>query len=276
MTGHIIFLSILLSLGTLYAQNGVDTALIKELGVKNMKVYVKIPILNNKTVKDSCLVEEYSWDTSGRLIFDMENLKCYGWDGKTENRHVFNKEGFLALTHQIKNGDNILVKYSYNERKDLIKILQRNEANNDSFVTLNQYFYEDNKVVEQKTMNIYGYDTTIFIMKYAFDTADNVSEINTYDGEGNLMERQTFQITPISKKLLEFSTEVKLPKKHYTKAWNYYDFDARLFKTQYSNNSWTDFFYYENGLLQSAVYYNVDGTLSSIKIHTYEFHDGDQ
>jgi hypothetical protein len=89
-----------------------------------------------------------------------------------------------------------------------------------------------------------------------------------------LIQKQNFEITPVSKKILEFSTETKLPQETFTRGWNYYNFDAQLSRTQYSNNTWTEFVYKDNGLLDQTLSYNMQGKLNSWKRYYYEFYEG--
>lgn len=259
-------------MGRLFAQESPDTALFRELGVHKMTVYVKLPLLKHKSVNDSCRTEEYKWNDKRQLIYDYQNNQCYGWRGLTENHHEFDPSGKLLKTKQLKDGENLTIRYTHNQHGDLERIVQYNESGSDSFVTHNLYMYDKkSRIAEQRSLNIYHLDTNVVLMKFLYDDAGNVKEITTYGNDGKPVQKQTYDITPKSRKLLEFSTQTYAPKNSFTKGWNYYDFDARLFKTQYSNNTWTEYYYKENGLLDQSHFYNMEGNLSTVKIYVYEF-----
>jgi len=255
-------------------QDGIDTALFKELKVKKMWVYVKLPILPTKSLNDSCKVEVYEFDSLQRIRYQLNNVSCYGWSGSTENFNKYDAKSRLMHSKQIMEGAETNVYYFYNDKNDAIRILQNRPDQPDSFVTINRYVY--NKMGKPKTVNVFniiGLDTAKYILNYDYDSANNIKTIWTYSGDMQLIQKETFDITPISKKLLEFSTEVVLPKRTFTRGWNYYNFDAQLFRTQYSNNTWTEFVYSENGLLDQSLSYNMEGKLNAWKTYYYEFYE---
>ena len=101
----------------------------------------------------------------------------------------------------------------------------------------------------------------------------NVKLILTYTFDGQLIEKKTFEITPISRKVLEFTTETKLPREKYSKGTNMYNFNAQLSRTQYSNNTWIDYIYSDDGLLAESLSYNMLGKLNAWKRYYYEFYE---
>jgi len=257
---------------TATAQEGIDTAMVREMNIKKVSVFVKLPILPNKTINDSCLLEIHEWDTAHHLIYQYNNMRCYGWGELIESYHTYDQQGRLEHTKQEAQGRITFIHYTYNPKGDIIKIVQSSPLEPDTFFTYNEHVYtKKGKVAQSTSKSIYTVDTTINIIKYTYDDADNLKEINTYTGDSKLIQKESFDITPVSKKLLEFSTEVKLPKPSFTKGWNYYNFDALLIKTQFSNNTWTDYEYSENGLLYLSKFYNMEGKLNSQKSYFYQF-----
>ena len=255
------------------AQEGIDTAMIRQMNIKKATVYVKLPILPNKTMDDSCLLEIFEWDTLHRLIYSYNNTRCYGWGELVESYHFYDTQGNLSYTKQVAQDRIMFVHYTYNSQKDIVKIVQFSPQEPDTFFTYNTYLYtKKGKVGQMISTSIYTTDTNKTITKYSYDDADNLKEINTFTGDNKLIQKETFDITPISRKLLEFSTEVKLPKPSFTKGWNYYNFDALLIKTQFSNNTWNDFEYSENELLKLSMFYNMEGKLNSQKSYFYQFY----
>lgn len=258
----------------LKAQEGIDTLMIREMKIKRITVFVKLPILPNKTMDDSCKLDVYEYDTSARLIYQYNNTKCYGWGDLVESYHFYNALGKLDHTTQKTQNRLVNINYEYNSKGDIIKIIQSSPQEPDTLFTNNEYVYDKKgKVSQMTTTSIYSIDTGKTIYKYTYDEADNLKELNTYTADNKLIQKETFEITPISKKLLEFSTEVKLPKPSFTKGWNYYNFDAQLIKTQFNNNTWSELFYSENGFLELNLFYNMEGKLNSHKSYFYEFHD---
>lgn len=257
------------------AQDGIDTALFKQYKVKKMWVWVKLPILPSRTLDDSCKAEIYEIDTFTRITYQNKAMKCYGWGGSSESYNTYDTLDRIILSKTILEEEVIYSKYFYNAKNDILKIVQTSLQKPDSFVINNFYIYNSKgKVSEMKNLEIIGSDTTKYITKYDYDKADNIKTIWTYTGDLQLIQKQNFEITPISKKILEFSTETKLPKESFTRGWNYYNFDAQLSRTQYSNNTWTEFVYKDNGLLDQTLSYNMQGKLNSWKRYYYEFYEG--
>ncbi len=256
------------------AQDGIDTALFKQYKVKKMWVWVKLPILPSRTMDDSCKAEIYEIDTFTRITYQNKAMNCYGWGGSSESYNTYDTLDRIILSKTILEEEVIYSKYFYNAKNDILKIVQTSLQKPDSFVIKNFYIYNSKgKVSEMKNLEIIGSDTTKYITKYNYDKADNIKTIWTYTGDLQLIQKQNFEITPISKKILEFSTETKLPKESFTRGWNYYNFDAQLSRTQYSNNTWTEFVYKDNGLLDQTLSYNMQGKLNSWKRYYYEFYE---
>ena len=256
------------------AQDGIDTALFKQYKVKKMWVWVKLPILPSRTLDDSCKAEIYEIDTFTRITYQNKAMNCYGWGGSSESYNTYDTLDRIILSKTILEEEVIYSKYFYNAKNDILKIVQTSLQKPDSFVINNFYIYNSKgKVSEMKNLEIIGSDTTKYITKYNYDKADNIKTIWTYTGDLQLIQKQNFEITPISKKILEFSTETKLPKESFTRGWNYYNFDAQLSRTQYSNNTWTEFVYKDNGLLDQTLSYNMQGKLNSWKRYYYEFYE---
>ena len=256
------------------AQDGIDTALFKQYKVKKMWVWVKLPILPSRTMDDSCKAEIYEIDTFTRITYQNKAMNCYGWGGSSESYNTYDTLDRIILSKTILEEEVIYSKYFYNAKNDILKIVQTSLQKPDSFVIKNFYIYNSKgKVSEMKNLEIIGSDTTKYITKYNYDKADNIKTIWTYTGDLQLIKKQNFEITPISKKILEFSTETKLPKESFTRGWNYYNFDAQLSRTQYSNNTWTEFVYKDNGLLDQTLSYNMQGKLNSWKRYYYEFYE---
>ena len=254
------------------SQDGIDTALFKKLGVKKMWVFVKLPILPHKTMNDSCKSEFYVFDSLYRMTYENNNKNCYGWGGSYENFNTYNNKNQIIFTRQVSYGKVSLIKYYYNSNGDADRIIHQSIENPDSVISLNQYTYNSkNKVKEIKNTNISGLDTAIFFIKYSYDSFENITAIYTYTKEMALIKKESYEITPISKKLLEFSIENKLPSESFSKGWNYYNTDAQLIKTQYNNNTWTEFVYDDSGLLSKALSYNMHGKLNSLKLYFYEY-----
>ncbi|MFM9944277.1 MAG: hypothetical protein ACKVQB_03510 [Bacteroidia bacterium] len=259
------------------AQDGIDTALFKQYKVKKMWVWVKLPILPNRTLNDSCKVEIYELDTFERIVYQNNLMNCYGWGGSSESFNTYDNFSKIVFSKRITPEMETHIRYIYNSKNDIIKIIQTSPQRSDSFVTINDYIYnKKNQALEMKTIEIVDHDSTIYIIKYDYDKADNLSVIWTYTGDMQLISKQTFDITPISKKVLEFSTETKLPSEKYTKGWNYYNEYAQLFMTKYNNNTWTEFIFNDNGLLDQALSYNMEGKLNSWKRYYYEFYEGNE
>jgi hypothetical protein len=80
-------------------------------------------------------------------------------------------------------------------------------------------------------------------------------------------------ILNVLEKLLEFKTETKLPSAKYTQGWNYYNFYAQLSQTKYSNNTWIEYIYRDDGLLEQSLSYNMQGKLNAWKTYFYEYFD---
>ena len=257
------------------AQDGIDTALFKQYKVKKMWVWVKLPILPSRTLDDSCKAEIYEIDTFTRITYQNKAMNCYGWGGSSESYNTYDTLDRIILSKTILEEEVIYSKYFYNAKNDILKIVQTSLQKPDSFVINNFYIYNSKgKVSEMKNLEIIGSDTSKYITKYDYDKEDNIKTIWTYTGDLQLIQKQNFEITPISKKILEFSTETKLPKESFTRGWNYYNFDAQLSRTQYSNNTWTEFVYKDNGLLDQTLSYNMQGKLNSWKRYYYEFYEG--
>lgn len=271
---NIIFtiISVLLFQNIALSQDGIDTATFRKLGINKMWVFVKLPILPRKTMNDSCKSEIYEFDSLYRLVYENNNLNCYGWGGSYENFNSYNQKNQIEITRQVSYGKTSLTKYIYNNNGDPTRILYLNNDINDSAISLNEYTYnKNNKVINIKNTNISGIDTAIFFIKYKYDTFENLNVIYTYDNQMTLIKKETFEYTPISKKLLEFTVEKKLPSESFSKGWNFYNTEAQLIKTQYSNNTWTEFVYDENGLLNKALSYNMKGKLNSLKLYFYDY-----
>ncbi|MCC6721197.1 MAG: hypothetical protein IT243_03280 [Bacteroidia bacterium] len=274
LTVKLIFIAIIfaIQITDTFGQDGIDTALFNKLGIKKMWVYVKLPILPRKTMNDSCKSEIYEYDSLYRLTYENNKLSCYGWEGSHENFNTYNSKNQLIFTRQNSYGKTNFTKYYYNTNGDQEKIIYKNQDNNDSGISLNIFKYNKQKKVEEvKNINIFGLDTAIFFIKYSYDSFENLKSVLTYNNEMKLIKKETFEFTPISKKLLEFSTEKKVPSESFSKGWNYYNTEAQLIKTHYSNNTWTEFVYDENGLLNKALSYNMQGKLNSLKLYFYEY-----
>lgn len=257
------------------AQDGIDTALFKHYKVKKMWVWVKLPILPHRTMDDSCKAEIYEMDTFARITYQNKAMSCYGWGGSSESYNTYDTLDRIILSKTITEDGVIFSKYRYNANNDVLKIVQTSPQKPDSFLVSYLYLYnKKGKVSEMKSFEIIGPDTTKYITKYDYDKADNIKTIWLYTGDLQLIQKQNFEITPVSKKVLEFSTETKLPKESFTRGWNYYNFDAQLSRTQYSNNTWTEFVYKDNGLLDQTLSYNMQGKLNSWKRYYYEFYEG--
>ena len=258
----------------LFAQEGLDTALLKTLKVSQIEVFVKLPLLRTKTMEDSCRAELYRLDTLGRTVYMNNNQGCYGWSGSSEISTVYDKKGRVSHTREIKNGMTTIARYFYNAHNDPEKIIQTSPEYPDTMITFYQYWYNGKgKMIFCRTWNYSGPDTSVILTRYDYDNAGNLKLQWTYTRDSQLIQKQTFDITPISRKLLEFSTETKLPSESYTKGWNYYDTSARLYRTHYSNNCWTEFYYLENGLPDQVLNYNMQGKLNSIKRYLYKYHE---
>ncbi len=259
------------------AQDGIDTSLFKHYKVKKMWVYVKLPIFPHRTMNDSCMSEVYELDTLARVIYQNNILSCYGWSGGSENFNTYDSLDRIIKSKSISKEEEIFSKYYYNDKNDIVKLVQTSPQKPDSFVVINQYRYNKKKKVEElKVFEIVGLDTTKYIMNYDYDKADNIKTITSLTWDKRLIKRQNYEVTPISKKILEFSTETKLPKVTFTRGWNYYNIDAQLSRTQYSNNTWTEFVYKDNGLLDQTLSYNMQGKLNSWKRYYYEFYESNK
>lgn len=272
-----VILGIVFSNAAALAQDGIDTALFKQYKVKKMWVWVKLPILPHRTMDDSCKAEIYEIDTLARITYQNNAMSCYGWGSSSENFNTYDSLDRLIFSKQLSSGEETHIRYFYNSKNDIVKMVQTSPQRPDSFITANTYKYnKKGKADEMRVIEVSGPDTSKFIIKYDYDKADNIKTIWTYTGDMQLIQKQNFDITPISRKILEFSTETKLPKESYTKGWNYYNFDAQLSRTQYSNNTWTEFVYKDNGLLDQALSYNMQGKLNSWKRYYYEFYEGNK
>jgi len=267
-------LSLIFIISVANAQEGIDNELFKAYGVKKMTVFVKLPLLPNKTMNDSCKTEVYEFDTLERLIFENNILACYGWNGNSLKNNIYDSLNRLIFSKELSENITTFSKFSYNLNGDMIKLVQTRPDLTDSFVLKNEYSYnKKGKVTQQISFNIFESDTDKYITKYEYDAADNVKVIWTYTATMQLVKKETYDITPISKKLLESSTEIKLPKEKFSRSWNYYNLDAQMYRTQYSNNTWNEYVYKDNGLLDQVLNYNMEGKLSSYKTYFYEFHE---
>ena len=123
------------------AQDGIDTALFKQYKVKKMWVWVKLPIFEKRTLNDSCKVEVYEFDTMSNITYQKNIQSCYGWSGSTESFNSYDAENRLIFTRQITDEGETQIKYSYNSKNDVIKVLQTRPTQPDSFVTYNDYTY---------------------------------------------------------------------------------------------------------------------------------------
>jgi len=259
----------------LQAQDGIDTALFKHYKVKKMWVFVKLPILPNRTLDDSCMAEVYKMDTVSNIVYQNNLMSCYGWSNSNESFNTYDSLNRMKTSKTITENTETYIKYFYNSKHAIIKIVQSRPTSGDSMILLNKYNYNKKGLVKEMVVyEIYEKDTSKHIIQYEYDKADNVKVCSTFDKDRQLMKKETFDITPISKKLLEFSTETLFPKASFTKGWNYYNFDAQLSRTQYSNNTWTEFIYKDNGLLDQTLSYNMEGKLNAWKRFYYEFYEG--
>lgn len=275
MDAKSIFLLFFLSIvqTTSFAQEGIDTAMVRQFRIKEAKVYVKLPILPNKTLDDSCLLEVYHWDTLQRLVYEKTDNHCYGWGEPTERFHTYNNKNLVVETRQVTPAQTIHMRFEYNAFHDIVKSIQTGSAADDTFFVFNKYMYDKKgRIIKLTSIQVYGTDSNFTLTKYAYDDAGNLKESLSYNKDNQLIEKQTFDITPVSKKLLEFSTETKLPKPSFLKGWNYYNIDAQKIRTQYSNNTWVDFTYGENGLPDKSYFYNMEGKLNSLKSYYFRFH----
>jgi hypothetical protein len=260
-----------------YAQDGIDTMLIKGYGIKKMKVWVKLPILPKRTLNDSCLAEIYEFDTLARITYQNNDMSCYGWGGSTENFNTYDTLNRIIFCKQLTDGQTTFIRYFYNLKNDLIKTVQSNPQFNDSMVIHNDYFYDKfGRIKTKNIIELIGLDTTKYTIKYDYDTANNISVIWTYTGDMRLIQKQSLSTTPISKKLLEFQTETKLPNEKFSKGWNYYNFNAQLSHTKYSNNTWIEYVYSDDGLLEQSLSYNMEGKLNAWKSYFYEYYETDK
>lgn len=275
MIKHILIVSFITMLWTnAKAQEGIDTGLFKHYKVKKMWVYVKLPIFVNRTLNDSCLAEIYNLDTLSRIVYQKNAMACYGWGNSTEDFNTYDSLDRIILSKNITEGVETNIKYYYNSKNEVVKIIQKRPDRADSMVILNFYTYNQKGLATKlKVFEIVDSDTTKYLTQYEYDKADNIKVISSFTGDMKLIKKQTFDITPISKKVLEFTTEIKLPRESYSKGWNFYNFDAQLSRTQYSNNTWTEFVYKENGLLDQTLSYNMEGKLNSWKRYFYEFYE---
>ncbi len=257
-----------------FGQDGIDTAIFKFYKVKKMWVWVKLPILPNKSLNDSCKAEIYEFDTLQRITYQNNRMSCYGWSNSSENFNTYDSKNRIVMSKRVTDEMTTFIKYFYNEKNDPIRIVQTSPQQPDSFETLNFYTYnKKGKASEMTTLEVSGPDTTKFLVKYEYDDALNVKLILTYTFDGQLIEKKTFEITPISRKVLEFTTETKLPREKYSKGTNMYNFNAQLSRTQYSNNTWIDYIYSDDGLLAESLSYNMLGKLNAWKRYYYEFYE---
>ncbi len=271
----IIIAGIIFLFNSSQAQDGIDTALFKQYKVKKMWVWVKLPIFEKRSMNDSCKVEIYEFDTLNRITYQFNGRKCYGWSGSTNSYNSYDSLNRLIYTRQLMEEGETQIYYHYNSKNDISRVIQIRPPEPDSFITDNYYTYtKKGKVSQLKIVNRVGLDSSVFFIKYEYDEAGNEKIVTTYTSDMQLIQKQTYDITPISKKLLEFSTEVKLPKSSLTKGWHYYNIDAQLIKTQYSNNTWIEYVYSDNGLLDQTLSYNMEGKLNAWKTYYYEFYDG--
>jgi len=272
-----LFLCLFLFSQLIYAQDGIDTALFKQLGVKKMWVYVKLPILPKKSLKDSCKVEDYEMGKLGNILYENQAVSCYGWTGSSEKIHTYSASNHLVLTKSITEGHTTFIKFSYNIKSDIVKIVQNSPNEPDSMVTSIKISYNKKGLkIEERTRDVFKSDSNITITKYEYDAADNLKLMSVYTGEMQLIQRKTYEFSPKSRKLLEFSTETKLPSQSFTRGWNLYNFDARVSKTEFSNNTWTEYLYFDNGLLDQTLSYNMEGKLNSWKTYYYSYFDGNK
>lgn len=270
----VLIVSMILGMNVAKAQEGIDTAMVRIHGISKIWVYVKIPALPNRTERDSCKAEEYNYDTLCRLTYRNNAMNCYGWGTASESFFTYGKGNKPIQTKDIHDDIVSLSKYTYNAHGDVVKVVQTSPTSTDSMTTINKYTYNKQGLVARMVTTVMlAPDTVNYIYKYEYDTANNIKVIWTYTGDSQLIKKETYDITPISKKLLEFSVETKLPREQFTRGWNYYNEYALLYKTQYSNNTWTDFEYFENGLVARALSYNMQGKLNLIKTYYYKFYE---
>lgn len=254
------------------AQND-DSTLYRNNKVKTVIVGVMIPVLVSND--DTCMFRVSYINRRGLADSIVEDQNCMGWDRRAE--YHFRYDSMNNMTQM-----DILANDAMESRL-LLEYDSAGRISSEAFTYFEPY-QETNH-----TRNIYygppaRPDSVYYITISAKDTTV-IRKRNRYNPEGKLIRVEEFPDTAdkmLSMTVYKYDTRNRLIRYEYTNFERYdadqvttytYDENERIFRTEDQlYNSAAEFYYYKNGLLGKAFYYNRFGQTEREELYLYQFY----
>lgn len=248
-----------------------DTALLRKHRVKEVRKNFFVHAFLKDT--DTCLISLRKFDERGRIISDLTNLKCMGWDIKEEARMKYQNNLLQSLVI-IRNDEPFNTSfYTYQEgRKEPTRIKVLFHQTNDSTLTENKYFFgkyakPDSTLVTQTEQDGSVIHTKV-IARY--NEEGEVVQLSTLDSAGNPLEMITYEMGGQGK-ILSVAHTTYGDKPKFTQTFFDYDQNGRVVSTKNTVNQKQEYFYLPNGLISNIFSYNPEGKLETEYMFDYTY-----
>ena len=245
-----------------------DTALLRELGVKQVEKYIYIHAFEKND--DTCLYQHMKYDTSYRLSYNLLDMRCLGYPNYAKYYYDYSENGTLTTTFEDENGLNSFNYIDFNKKGDPVEVKTMYMRTNDSSLAVHTYFYGQRAQPDSSIMmNIDQMGDTTFTKTIPrFDKYGMPVEIITLDKDRNIQSEVSYGYRD-STVLLSVAHTTFGEKPFFTQSFYEYDQFDRVIVSYNQVNQRTEFYYYENGLLSNIFNYNPKGELESEFIFKY-------
>lgn len=248
-----------------------DSSLLRINKVKEVRKKFYVHAFMKET--DTCVMNLRKFDERGRIVSDLTDLNCMGWDIKEEAKMEYENNVLTSLSIS-RNGEPFNTSlYTYQQGKkepETIKVLFH--QTNDSMVTENNYYYgkydkPDSTFITQ-TERDGNISTSKVIARY--NDAGEVVQLYTLDMSGEPLEMVTYELDDKGK-VQSVAHTIYGEKPKFTQTFFSYDQNGRVVSTNNTTNQKQEFFYLPNGLISNIYNYNPEGKLETEYIFEYSF-----
>lgn len=250
-----------------------DSTLYRTNRVKTVIVGVMIPVLVNNT--DTCMFRVSYINELGLADSIVEDHNCMGWDRRAE--YHFRYDSLRNMTQmEVLSNDAMEshLKLAYDSAGRVIdEVYTFFEPEQLTNYTSISHFGDLNRPDSGHYFTISGVDTLLVRKRNYYTKTGKLSKVEEFSGkEGKMTSLTVFKYDERDRLIrFEYSNFERYDADQVT---NYtYDENDRVFRTEDQlYNSAAEFYYYKNGLLGKAFYYNRFGQMEKEELYLYQFH----
>lgn len=253
-----------------YAQDN-DDAVLSENHVISVQKYLYVHAFQNN--EDTCLTQLKKYNKDFKLIYEMNDMSCMGWNNKEENILSYEK-GKLQEVEMKRNGQvENKTSYSYNRKQEEpAETITINIESGDTLKVLNTYFKSKDDRLDSSYVTAIQPDGTKTETKTLakYNSKNDLIQYTTKDETGSLLETTVYEIDTNSV-LQSVSHTTYGDESRYVQVWYEYNDQGRIVNTMNTTEQRQVYFYDSKGLITKVQSYNPKGKLELEFLYVYEF-----